>query len=188
VAGLADHRGVARGAGHCLALLVSGGRQQGCDGPGVPHPGERLARRRSAAPRALASARANASAPAGALAGAAGEPYAWGGGTCTGGGDGKISQVPRTGENVRFETVSEFAGETITVRRGRHPKPHAMPEQFAREALRLYPQASILLTQREDLQADRRHQFIATVASRTTTICRPATAPFQGYVSGLGHR
>ena len=62
-----------------------------------------------------------------------------------------------------------------------------MLEQFAREALRLYPQASILDTQREDLQAGRRHQFIAIVASRTTTIYRPVAAPFQGHVSGAGH-
>lgn len=32
-------------------------------------------------------------------------------------GDGKILQAPRTGQNVRFGTVSEFAGETMTVRR-----------------------------------------------------------------------
>ena len=32
-------------------------------------------------------------------------------------GDGKILQAPRTGENVRYGTVSEFAGETMTVRR-----------------------------------------------------------------------
>ena len=32
-------------------------------------------------------------------------------------GDGKILQAPRTGQNVRFGTVSEVAGETMTVRR-----------------------------------------------------------------------
>lgn len=32
-------------------------------------------------------------------------------------GHGKILQAPRTGENVRFGTVSEFAGQTTTVRR-----------------------------------------------------------------------
>ncbi|MEZ5112710.1 MAG: C40 family peptidase [Nocardioidaceae bacterium] len=32
-------------------------------------------------------------------------------------GDGKILQAPRTGQNVRFGTISEFAGETMTVRR-----------------------------------------------------------------------
>ncbi|MFT4083941.1 MAG: C40 family peptidase [Nocardioides sp.] len=32
-------------------------------------------------------------------------------------GDGKILQAPRTGENVRYGTVSEFAGQTMTVRR-----------------------------------------------------------------------
>jgi len=33
--GLADHRGVVRGADHGLAVGVSGGREQGRDGPGV---------------------------------------------------------------------------------------------------------------------------------------------------------
>lgn len=32
-------------------------------------------------------------------------------------GDGKILQAPRTGENVRYGTVTEFAGQTMTVRR-----------------------------------------------------------------------
>lgn len=32
-------------------------------------------------------------------------------------GDGKILQAPRTGQNVRFGSVSEFAGETMTIRR-----------------------------------------------------------------------
>ena len=32
-------------------------------------------------------------------------------------GDGKILQAPRTGENVRFGTISEFAGQTMTVQR-----------------------------------------------------------------------
>lgn len=32
-------------------------------------------------------------------------------------GGGKILQAPRTGENVRFGTISEFAGQTMTVRR-----------------------------------------------------------------------
>lgn len=32
-------------------------------------------------------------------------------------GDGKILQAPHTGDNVRFGTVSEFVGETMTVRR-----------------------------------------------------------------------
>ena len=32
-------------------------------------------------------------------------------------GDGKIFQAPHTGDDVRFGTVSEFAGETITLRR-----------------------------------------------------------------------
>lgn len=32
-------------------------------------------------------------------------------------GDGKILQAPHTGDNVRFGTVSEFAGETMTLRR-----------------------------------------------------------------------
>jgi hypothetical protein len=35
VVGLADHRGVVRGADHGLAVVVSGGREQGRDGPGV---------------------------------------------------------------------------------------------------------------------------------------------------------
>jgi N12 class adenine-specific DNA methylase/SAM-dependent methyltransferase len=43
--------------------------------------------------------------------------------------------------------------------------PNHMLEQFAREALQLYPQAAILVTQREDLQAGRRHQFIARCAT-----------------------
>jgi hypothetical protein len=32
-------------------------------------------------------------------------------------GGGKILQTPRTDENVRFGTISEFAGQTMTVRR-----------------------------------------------------------------------
>lgn len=32
-------------------------------------------------------------------------------------GDGKILQAPRTGQNVRFGSVSEFAGETMKIRR-----------------------------------------------------------------------
>jgi cell wall-associated NlpC family hydrolase len=32
-------------------------------------------------------------------------------------GGGQILQAPRTGDNVRFGTVSEFAGEVMTVRR-----------------------------------------------------------------------
>jgi cell wall-associated NlpC family hydrolase len=32
-------------------------------------------------------------------------------------GGGKILQAPRTDENVRFGTISEFAGQTMTVRR-----------------------------------------------------------------------
>jgi hypothetical protein len=35
VVGLADHRGVVRGADHGLAIGVSGGREQGGDDPGV---------------------------------------------------------------------------------------------------------------------------------------------------------
>jgi hypothetical protein len=35
VVGVADHRGVVRGADDSLAVLVSGGREQGGDGPGV---------------------------------------------------------------------------------------------------------------------------------------------------------
>jgi hypothetical protein len=35
VVGLADHRGVVRGADHGLAVLVSGRREQGRDSPGV---------------------------------------------------------------------------------------------------------------------------------------------------------
>ena len=35
VVGLADHHGVVRGADHGLAILVSGGREQGRDGPGI---------------------------------------------------------------------------------------------------------------------------------------------------------
>ena len=43
--------------------------------------------------------------------------------------------------------------------------PNHMLEQFSREFLQLYPQARILVTQREDLQADRRRQFIARCAT-----------------------
>ena len=35
VVGSADHRGVVRGADHGLAVGVSGGREQGRDGPGI---------------------------------------------------------------------------------------------------------------------------------------------------------
>jgi SAM-dependent methyltransferase len=43
--------------------------------------------------------------------------------------------------------------------------PNHMLEQFSRECLQLYPQAHVLVTQREDLQADRRRQFIARCAT-----------------------
>jgi N12 class adenine-specific DNA methylase len=43
--------------------------------------------------------------------------------------------------------------------------PNHMLEQFAREWLQLYPQAHILVAQREDLQADRRRQFVARCAT-----------------------
>ena len=43
--------------------------------------------------------------------------------------------------------------------------PNHMLEQFSREFLQLYPQAEILVTQREDLQADRRRQFTARCAT-----------------------
>ena len=43
--------------------------------------------------------------------------------------------------------------------------PNHMLEQFSREFLQLYPQAKVLVTQREDLQADRRRQFVARCAT-----------------------
>jgi N12 class adenine-specific DNA methylase len=43
--------------------------------------------------------------------------------------------------------------------------PNHMLEQFSREFLQLYPQARILVMQREDLQADRRRQFVARCAT-----------------------
>ena len=43
--------------------------------------------------------------------------------------------------------------------------PNHMVEQFSREALQLYPQAAILITQREDMAADRRRQFVARCAT-----------------------
>ena len=43
--------------------------------------------------------------------------------------------------------------------------PNHMLEQFSREFLQLYPQAKILVTQRDDLQAGRRRQFIARCAT-----------------------
>jgi hypothetical protein len=43
--------------------------------------------------------------------------------------------------------------------------PNHMLEQFSREFLQLYPQARVLVTQREDLQASRRRQFIARCAT-----------------------
>jgi N12 class adenine-specific DNA methylase/SAM-dependent methyltransferase len=43
--------------------------------------------------------------------------------------------------------------------------PNHMLEQFSREFLQLYPQAKVLVTQREDLQASRRRQFIARCAT-----------------------
>ena len=43
--------------------------------------------------------------------------------------------------------------------------PNHMLEQFSREFLQLYPQAKVLVTQREDLQADQRRQFIARCAT-----------------------
>ena len=43
--------------------------------------------------------------------------------------------------------------------------PNHMLEQFSREFLQLYPQAKVLVTQRDDLQAGRRRQFIARCAT-----------------------
>ena len=43
--------------------------------------------------------------------------------------------------------------------------PNHMLKQFSREFLQLYPQAKALVTQREDLQADRRRQFVARCAT-----------------------
>jgi N12 class adenine-specific DNA methylase len=43
--------------------------------------------------------------------------------------------------------------------------PNHMLEQFARECLQTYPQARILVAGREDVQADRRRQFIARCAT-----------------------
>jgi N12 class adenine-specific DNA methylase len=43
--------------------------------------------------------------------------------------------------------------------------PNHMLEQFSRELLQLYPQAKVLVTQREDLQAGRRRQFVARCAT-----------------------
>ena len=43
--------------------------------------------------------------------------------------------------------------------------PNHMLEQFSREFLQLYPQAKILVTQKEDLQRDRRRLFIGRIAT-----------------------
>jgi N12 class adenine-specific DNA methylase len=43
--------------------------------------------------------------------------------------------------------------------------PNHMLEQFSREFLQLYSQAKVLVTQREDLQAGRRRQFVARCAT-----------------------
>jgi N12 class adenine-specific DNA methylase len=43
--------------------------------------------------------------------------------------------------------------------------PNHMLEQFSREFLQLYPQAKVLVTQRDDLQAGRRRQFIGRCAT-----------------------
>jgi len=43
--------------------------------------------------------------------------------------------------------------------------PNHMLEQFSREFLQLYPQAKVLVMQREDLQGDRRRQFVARCAT-----------------------
>jgi N12 class adenine-specific DNA methylase len=43
--------------------------------------------------------------------------------------------------------------------------PNHMLEQFGREFLQLYPQARVLVAQREDLQADRRRVFVARCAT-----------------------
>jgi N12 class adenine-specific DNA methylase/SAM-dependent methyltransferase len=43
--------------------------------------------------------------------------------------------------------------------------PNHMLEQFAREWLQLYPQANVLVAHREDLQGDRRRQFVARCAT-----------------------
>ena len=43
--------------------------------------------------------------------------------------------------------------------------PNHMLEQFGREFLQLYPQARVLVAQREDLQADRRRLFVARCAT-----------------------
>ena len=67
--------------------------------------------------------------------------------------------------------------------------PNHMLEQFSREFLQLYPQARILVMQREDLQADRRRQFTgrcatgdwdAVIMSRTGFERIPMSADAQG--------
>ena len=67
--------------------------------------------------------------------------------------------------------------------------PNHMLEQFSREFLQLYPQARILVMQREDLQAGRRRQFIgrcatgdwdAVIMSRTGFERIPMSADAQG--------
>ena len=57
--------------------------------------------------------------------------------------------------------------------------PNHMLEQLAREALQLYPQAAILLTQRDDLQADRRHQFVARCATGNWDIVIMSRSAFE---------
>ena len=52
--------------------------------------------------------------------------------------------------------------------------PNHMLEQFSREFLQLYPQAAVLITQREDLQAGRRRQFTAAARPATGT---PSSCP-----------
>jgi N12 class adenine-specific DNA methylase len=57
--------------------------------------------------------------------------------------------------------------------------PNHMVEQFGREALQLYPQAKILITQREDFQADRRHQFVARCATGDWDIILMSRSAFE---------
>ena len=57
--------------------------------------------------------------------------------------------------------------------------PNHMVEQFGREALQLYPQARILVTQREDFQAGLRHQFVARCATGDWDIILMSRSAFE---------
>ena len=94
-------------------------------------------------------------------------------------------------ENRIYHALLESAAAEIAARRramkSATDNANDLLEQFSREFLQLYPQAKVLVTQRDDLQADRRRQFVArflcgsrdaglSVQGCRHLVCHPADA------------